>query len=137
MNTRFARRTTPALAFLTLIAAACWWDPPPRDGPHHTPTAIVLTNTPAPTNTPKPTANATLIPSPTAGPIGLAIEDVKEAVAEAVEQLTSDQVQSITEEAAAMICEVAGDVYAPTLTLEDFTEDRRALLGIKSFCASK
>ena len=27
MNTRFARWTTPALAFLTLIAAACWWDP--------------------------------------------------------------------------------------------------------------
>ena len=134
MNTRFAQWTAPALAFFTLIAAACWWDPPPRDGPHHTPTAIVLTNTPAPTNTPKPTATATPISSPTAGPIGLAIEDVKATVTEAIAQLTSEQVQAITEEAAAMMCEVAGSVYAPTLTLEDFTEDRLALRDIKSFC---
>ena len=134
MNNRFARWTTPALAFLTLIAAACWWDPPPRDGPIHTPTAIVLTNTPVPTNTPEPTATATPIPSPTAGPVDLAIEDVKASVTKAIDLLTSEQVQAITEEAAAMMCDVAGDVYAPTLTLEDFTEDRRALLGIKSFC---
>ena len=137
MNTRFAQWTTPALACLTLIAAACWWDPPPRDGPGHTPTAIVLTNTPVPTNAPEPTATATPIPSHTPGPMGLAIEDVKAAVTEAIEQLTSEQVQAITEEAAAMMCDVAGDVYAPTLTLEGFTEDRRALLDIKSFCASK
>ena len=137
MNNRFARWTTPALAFLTLIAAACWWDPPPRDGPGHTPTAIVLTNTPAPTSTPEPTATATSIPSHTPGPMGLAIEDLKAAVTEAIEQLTSEQVQAITEEVAAMMCDVAGDVYAPTLTLEDFTEGRRALLDIKSFCASR
>ena len=137
MNTRFARWTTPALAFLTLIAAACWWDPPPREGPLHTPTAIILTNTPAPTNTPKPTSTATPIPSHTPSPMGLAVEDVKAVVTEAIEQLTSEQVQAITEEAAAMMCDVAGDVYAPTLTLEDFTEDRRALLDIKSFCASR
>ena len=137
MNNHFARWTTPALAFLTLIAAACWWDPPPRDGPLPSPTAIVPTDTPAPTDTPKPTSTSTPIPSPTAGPMGLAIEDVKAAVTEAIEQLTSEQVQAITEEAAAMMCDVAGDVYAPTLTLEDFTEDRRAFLDIKSFCASR
>ena len=136
MNNRFARWTTPALAFLTLIAAACWWDPPPRDGPPHTPTAIVLTNTPAP-RTP-PSLRQPQPPSRhTPDPMGLAIEDVKAAVTEAIEQLTSEQVQAITEEASALMCEVAGEVYAPTLTLEDFTEDRRALRDIKSFCASR
>ena len=150
MNTRFAQWTAPALACLTLIAAACWWDPPPNHEPAHTPTAIVLTNTPVPaTPTTRPTATAalsvpaTIVPTGETGSwfgrsvAGVHKEDLRAAVDEAIALLTSEQVQAITEEAAAMMCDVAGDVYAPTLTLEDFTEDRRALLDIKSLCASR
>ena len=64
-------------------------------------------------------------------------EDLRAAVDEAIALLASEQGQAITETAAAMMCDVAGDVYAPTLTLEDFTEDRRALVGIKTFCTSR
>ncbi len=127
---------------VALGAFACGSEPPPTPTP--TPT-----ETPVPTATPEPTPTPTLAPTPTPIPTPIPatrvtdagavvdVEALSEALADAFESVDLSNLGDVADEIALQVCALVAGEYAPTLTVDDFTDDLRLKVGLVAFCETR
>ncbi len=115
-----------------LLAFACASEPPPTSTP--APTEI-----PVPTATPEPTPIPTPVPATRATDRGAVVdvEALRQALPDAFESVDLSNLGDVADEIAGQVCALVAGEYAPTLTVDDFTDDLRLKVGLVAFCETR
>ena len=120
-----------------VILAACGGDAPVTPVPLPTPTPVpTFTPTPAPTPAPAPTPTPTSEPTPvpTSAPATLDMDATQQNLSDAFSDLDLD---AVADSVATQVCALVAGEYAPTLTVDDFTDDLRLKVGLVAFCETR